>query len=75
MSRIPVATADQQPEKIREWMTRRGDLNVFRLLANAPQVFAGWTQMVDELFDKRCLHTRRASATCPPVACSTAPLM
>jgi 4-carboxymuconolactone decarboxylase len=51
MSRIPLDTADQQPEEIRQWMARRGNLNVFRLLANAPHVFAGWTQMVDELFD------------------------
>lgn len=51
MTRIPLADVDQQPDDVRQWMVRRGDLNVFRLLANAPQVFAGWTQMVDELFD------------------------
>ena len=51
MTRIPLANADRQPEEIREWMARRGNLNVFGLLANAPHVFAGWTQMVDELFD------------------------
>jgi 4-carboxymuconolactone decarboxylase len=51
VTRIPLATADQQTDEIRQWMARRGDLNVFGLLANAPQVFAGWTQMVDELFD------------------------
>src|SRR6201993_4668307 len=50
MSRIPLAIADQQPEEIRQWMARRGNLNVFRLLANAPHVFPGWTRMVDELF-------------------------
>jgi 4-carboxymuconolactone decarboxylase len=50
MSRIPLATTESQPEPIRQWMAHRGDLNVFRLLANAPNVFAGWTQMVDELF-------------------------
>jgi 4-carboxymuconolactone decarboxylase len=50
MSRIPLASIDEQPEPIREWMAQRGNLNVFRLLANAPNVFAGWTQMVDELF-------------------------
>ena len=47
MSRIPLAGIDEQPEPIREWMARRGNLNVFRLLANAPHVFPGWTQMVD----------------------------
>jgi 4-carboxymuconolactone decarboxylase len=51
VTRIPLSTAEQQPGEIRQWMARRGNLNVFRLLANAPQVFAGWTQMVDELFD------------------------
>src|SRR6202000_2682740 len=51
MSRIPLASIDEQPEPIRGWMARRGNLNVFRLLANAPHVFPGWTQMVDELFD------------------------
>jgi 4-carboxymuconolactone decarboxylase len=58
MSRIPLATADQQPEKIRQWMARRGDLNVFRLLANAPHVFVGWSQMVDELFDSPTFSLR-----------------
>jgi 4-carboxymuconolactone decarboxylase len=50
MSRIPLTTIEQQPEPIREFVARRGDLNLFRLLANAPNVFGGWTQMVDELF-------------------------
>jgi 4-carboxymuconolactone decarboxylase len=50
MSRIPLAGVDQQPEPIRQWIARRGKLNVFRLLANAPQVFDGWTKMVDALF-------------------------
>jgi 4-carboxymuconolactone decarboxylase len=50
MSRIPLASIDDQPEPVRQWMTRRGNLNVFRLLANAPNVFPAWTQMVDELF-------------------------
>ena len=49
---------DQQPEPIREFMARRGNLNVFRLLANAPHVFAGWTQMVDELFDSPTFSLR-----------------
>ena len=50
MTHIALADLDQQPEPIREWAARRGNLNVFRLLANAPNVFPGWTQMVDELF-------------------------
>ncbi|MGO9354837.1 MAG: carboxymuconolactone decarboxylase family protein [Mycobacterium sp.] len=51
MSRIPLTTVDQQCEPIREFMARRGELNVFRLLARAPAVFVGWTQMVDEMLD------------------------
>ena len=50
MSRIPLVNLDEQPEPIRQWVDRRGNLNVFRLLANAPKVFGGWTDMVDELF-------------------------
>jgi 4-carboxymuconolactone decarboxylase len=50
MSRIPLVDLEQQPESIRRWAARRGNLNVFRLLANAPNVFGGWTDMVDELF-------------------------
>jgi 4-carboxymuconolactone decarboxylase len=58
MSRIPLAAIDQQPEPIRQFMARRGNLNVFRLLANAPQVFVGWAQMVDELFDSPTFSLR-----------------
>jgi 4-carboxymuconolactone decarboxylase len=50
MSRIPLANLEQQPESIRQWAARRGNLNVFRLLMNAPRVFGGWTDTVDELF-------------------------
>jgi 4-carboxymuconolactone decarboxylase len=50
MSRIPLADLDQQPEYLRQWSARRGNLSVFRVLANAPNVFGGWTHMVDELF-------------------------
>ena len=50
MNRIPLADLDQLPDPLREWAARRGNLNVFRLLANAPAVFSGWTRMVDELF-------------------------
>jgi 4-carboxymuconolactone decarboxylase len=50
MTRIPLASLDEQPESIRQWAAHRGNLTVFRLLANAPKVFGGWAQMVDELF-------------------------
>jgi 4-carboxymuconolactone decarboxylase len=58
MSRIPLVDAEQQPEQIREFIARRGNLNVFRLLANAPHVFVGWSQMVDELFDSPTFSLR-----------------
>jgi 4-carboxymuconolactone decarboxylase len=58
MSRIPLTNIEQQPEPMRQWMERRGNLNVFRLLANAPDVFVGWTQMVDELFDSPTFDRR-----------------
>lgn len=58
MSRIPLVDIEQQPESIREFMARRGNLNVFRLLANAPNVFVGWSQMVDELFDSPTFDLR-----------------
>ncbi|UMB68191.1 carboxymuconolactone decarboxylase family protein [Mycobacterium paraterrae] len=51
MSRIPLVAVEEQPDAIREFMARRGELNVFRMLANAPDVFAGWTQMLDELLE------------------------
>jgi 4-carboxymuconolactone decarboxylase len=58
MSRIPLTGVEEQPEPIRQFMARRGDLNVFRLLAIAPHVFVGWTQMVDELFDSPTFNLR-----------------
>jgi 4-carboxymuconolactone decarboxylase len=58
MSRIPLVDIEEQPEPIREFTARRGNLNVFRLLANAPNVFAGWSQMVDELFDSPTFSLR-----------------
>jgi 4-carboxymuconolactone decarboxylase len=58
MSRIPLTSIEQQPEPVRQWMARRGSLKVFRLLANAPQVFDGWTHMVDELFDSPTFSRR-----------------
>jgi 4-carboxymuconolactone decarboxylase len=58
MSRIPLTSIKQQPEPVRQWMARRGNLKVFRLLANAPRVFPGWTQMVDELFERPTFSRR-----------------
>lgn len=58
MSRIPLTDLDAQPEPIRDFAARRGNLNVFRVLANAPDVFTGWTQMVDELSDSPTFSLR-----------------
>jgi 4-carboxymuconolactone decarboxylase len=58
MSRIPLTSIEQLPEPIRQFIARRGNLNVFRLLANVPHVFVGWTQMVDELFDSPTFSLR-----------------
>ena len=58
MSRIPLPGVDRQPEAIRQFMARRGELNLFRLLANAPHVFAGWTRMVDEMLDSPTFSPR-----------------
>ena len=58
MSRIPLTSIEQQPEPMRQWMAHRGNLKVFRLLANAPHVFPGWTHMVDELFESPTFSQR-----------------
>ncbi|OBH52891.1 4-carboxy muconolactone decarboxylase [Mycobacterium sp. E2479] len=48
---MSLASADGQPEQIRELLTRPDTLNVLRLLANAPNVFDGWAQMAGQLFE------------------------
>jgi 4-carboxymuconolactone decarboxylase len=58
MSRMPLTSVEQQPEPIRDFMARRGELNLFRLLAHAPTVFAGWAQMVDEILDSSTFTPR-----------------
>lgn len=57
-SRVRLKTIEEAPEETREFMLRRGDLNVFRLLANAPQVFGGWTRMTDELLSSSTFSFR-----------------
>jgi 4-carboxymuconolactone decarboxylase len=51
VTRLPLADLDQQSGAIRRFVERRGRLNIFALLANAPKVFGGWAIMVDELLD------------------------
>ncbi|WIM88040.1 carboxymuconolactone decarboxylase family protein [Candidatus Mycobacterium wuenschmannii] len=58
MSRIPMVVVDEQPEPIRDFMRRRGTPDIYRVLANAPAVFAGWAQLVDELVDSPTFSDR-----------------
>lgn len=59
MSRISPLPADQAPEETRDFLQRRGTLNVFRLLANAPRPFGGWTRMTDELLNSPTFSLRQ----------------
>ena len=58
MSRMPLTPVEQQPGPIREFMARRGELKLFRLLAHAPAVFVGWAQWVDEILDSPTFTAR-----------------
>ena len=42
MTRIPYREPDEMTEPARELTARRGNLNVYRTLANADKVFTGW---------------------------------
>lgn len=42
MTRIPYRRPEQMPDRARELTARRGNLNVYRALANAEKVFTGW---------------------------------
>src|SRR5262245_23342258 len=58
MSRIALTDPAELPETIQDFMHRRGALNVFRLLANAPDVFIGWAQMVDDMLSSATFSAR-----------------
>lgn len=58
MTRMPLANADEQPDQIRQLLTRPDTLNVLRLLANAPNVFEGWAQMAGQLFESPTFTAR-----------------
>jgi alkylhydroperoxidase family enzyme len=47
---MPLANPDEQPERIRQLLTRPNTLDVLRLIANAPNVFESWSQMAGQLF-------------------------
>ncbi|BAX93340.1 carboxymuconolactone decarboxylase family protein [Mycobacterium shigaense] len=50
MTRIPLASTDQQLERVRQLTGGRRPLNVLRLLANAPNVFDGWAELAGAIF-------------------------
>lgn len=47
MTRIPYRQPEDMPELARELTARRGDLNVYRALANAEKVFTSWMMAGD----------------------------
>ena len=58
MTRVSLADMDRQPERVRQLTEGRRPLNVLRLLANAPNVFGGWSEMVGEIFDSPTFSPR-----------------
>jgi 4-carboxymuconolactone decarboxylase len=58
VARIPLTDPKDLDTTAREFMSRRGELNVFRLLAGAGRVFPGWTRMVDAQLDSATLSPR-----------------
>ncbi len=44
MTRIPYRRPEEMTERARELTVERGNLNVYRALANAEKVFTGWMQ-------------------------------
>lgn len=55
---MPLANADEQPEHLRELLSRPGTLDVLRLIANAPNVFDSWSLMAGRLFDSPTFSAR-----------------
>jgi 4-carboxymuconolactone decarboxylase len=58
MTRIALMTPEKTRNAAPEFVDRRGGLAVYRLLANAPQVFAGWAELVDEVLDSPTFSPR-----------------
>lgn len=58
MTRMPLANADEQPERNKELLERPGTLDVLRLIANAPNVFEEWAQMAGQLFESPTFSPR-----------------
>lgn len=58
MTRMPLVSTDRQPEGIQQFIARPDTLNVLRLIANAPNIFDGWSQMAGGLFQSSTFSPR-----------------
>ncbi len=58
MTRMPLVGTDRQPEGIQQFIARPDTLNVLRLIANAPNIFDGWSQMAGALFKSSTFSPR-----------------
>ena len=58
MTRIAYRQPHEMTERARELTRERGDLNVYRTLANAEQVFTGWMEAGRALLNSRVLPIR-----------------
>lgn len=58
MTRIPYRDPEDMPERARELTARRGNLNVYRALANADKVFTAWMVAGDAALSSPVLPRR-----------------
>ncbi|OBG78141.1 MULTISPECIES: carboxymuconolactone decarboxylase family protein [unclassified Mycobacterium] len=58
MTRIPYRRPEDMTEQARELTARRGNLNVYRALANADKVFTGWMLAGDAALNSPVLPRR-----------------
>jgi AhpD family alkylhydroperoxidase len=58
MTRIPYRDPEELPDRARELTARRGNLNVYRALANAEKVFTGWMVAGDAALSSPVLPRR-----------------
>ncbi|BBZ43493.1 carboxymuconolactone decarboxylase family protein [Mycobacterium parmense] len=58
MTRLPYVRFEDMTEQARELTARRGDLNVYRVLANAGKVFTGWMRAGDAALTSPVLPRR-----------------
>ncbi|OBF66488.1 4-carboxy muconolactone decarboxylase [Mycobacterium sp. 852002-51971_SCH5477799-a] len=65
---MPLAKADEQPEQIRQLLTRPDTLDVLRLIANAPNIFESWAQMAGQLFESPTFTPRMREVSIVRVA-------